>query len=125
MTVGENIKKLRAQQGLSQAKLGELLNVSQQAVAKWEKAVAEPDLTTLVELANLFKVSVDYLIGHNAIKPSSEWTDEEKALGVDRRAVYLSEDEFDWLELRSEVIRTKGEDYLQTLITMIKAVTKS
>lgn len=59
------------------------------------------------------------------LKDKLEWTDEEKALGVGRRATYLSEDEFDWLELRSEVIRTKGEEYLKTLITMIQAVTKT
>ncbi len=54
-----------------------------------------------------------------------EWTKEEKAAGVGRRAIYLSDDEFDWLELRSEVIRTKGEEYLKTLKVMIEAVTKS
>lgn len=59
------------------------------------------------------------------IKNKFDWTDEEKALGVGRRATYLSEDEWEWLELRSEVIRTKGEDYLKTLIVMIDAVTKT
>ena len=59
------------------------------------------------------------------IKEKYDWTDEEKAAGVGRRAIYLSDDEFDWLELRSEVLRTKGEEYLKTLITMIEAVTKS
>ncbi len=52
---------------------------------------------------------------------ADEWTDEEKALGVGRRAIYLSEDEFDWLELRSQVIEVQGESYLNTLIAMIKA----
>ncbi len=55
------------------------------------------------------------------LKTITEWTDEEKALGVGRRATYLSEDEWEWLELRSDVIEVQGEDYLQTLIVMIKA----
>lgn len=55
------------------------------------------------------------------LKDRYDWTDEEKALGVGRRAIYLSEDEFDWLELRSEVIEAQGENYLNTLIAMIKA----
>ena len=60
------------------------------------------------------------------LKDRYEWTDEEKALGVGRRATYLSEDEWEWLELRSEVIEAQGEDYLQTLIVMIKAaITKN
>lgn len=53
-----------------------------------------------------------------------DWTDEEKALGVGRYATYLSEEETDWLELRSEVLRVKGEDYLKTLTEMIEAVIK-
>lgn len=53
-----------------------------------------------------------------------EWTDEEKALGVGRHPTYLSEDEYEWLELRSEVLRVKGEDYLKTLKIMIEAITK-
>lgn len=55
------------------------------------------------------------------LRNKHEWTDEEKAAGIGRRAIYLSDDEFDWLELRSEVLRTKGEDYLNTLIVMINA----
>lgn len=53
-----------------------------------------------------------------------EWTDEDKAAGVGRHPTFLSEDEAEWLELRSEVLRVKGEDYLKTLITMIEAITK-
>lgn len=53
-----------------------------------------------------------------------EWTDEDRAAGVGRHPTYLSEGEQNWLELRSEVIRTQGEDYLKTLETMIEAVTK-
>lgn len=58
------------------------------------------------------------------IKTDADWTGEEKAAGVGRHPTYLSEDELNWLELRSEVIRTQGEDYLKTLETMIEAVTK-
>lgn len=58
------------------------------------------------------------------IKSDADWTDEEKSAGVGRYPTYLSEDEVEWVELRSEVLRVKGEDYLQTLITMIEAVIK-
>ena len=53
-----------------------------------------------------------------------EWTDEERAAGVGRHPTYLSEDETEWLELRSEVIRTQGEEYLKTLTVMIEAAIK-
>ncbi len=58
------------------------------------------------------------------LKPTFDWSDEEKALGVGRRATYLSEDEWEWLELRSEILRIHGEHYLNTLITMLTAITK-
>ena len=70
-------------------------------------------------MASLFHPTTDELLGFTEITP------ELKAAGVGRRAIYLSDDEFDWLELRSEVLRTKGEEYLKTLKVMIEAVTKS
>lgn len=59
------------------------------------------------------------------IKSTREWTDEEKALGIGKHSTYLSEEEWEWLELRSEVLRVHGENYLKTLITMIEAVIKN
>ncbi len=44
-----------------------------------------------------------------------EWTDEDKALGVGDHPTVLSGDEWDWLELRSEVLRMKGKEYLEML----------
>ena len=58
------------------------------------------------------------------IKDRFEWTEEEKALGIGRRATYLSEEEWRWLELRSEIIEARGEKYLDSVITMLSAVTK-
>ena len=63
MTLGENIKKERERLGISQAKPGEYVSKSQQAVGKWEKDIAEPDTKTIDLLAKLFGVSVDYLLG--------------------------------------------------------------
>lgn len=83
MKLNEKIKLERTRQGLSQLKLGELLNVTQQAVAKWEKGVAEPDSENLVAMAKLFDVSIDYLLGRNEI------TAEEYAAGA-RAAVKKS-----------------------------------
>lgn len=125
MKLGERIRNERIKKNISQSVLGDKLQVTQQAVGRWEKNLSEPDTSTLKKLAEIFGVSVDYLVDYKVLKPTSEWTDEEKALGVGRRATYLSEDEWEWLELRSEVIRTKGEDYLKTLIVMIDAVTKT
>lgn len=47
MTYGQKIAQLRKISNMTQAKLGELLNVSAQAVSKWEHDIAEPDLATI------------------------------------------------------------------------------
>lgn len=51
-----------------------------------------------------------------------EWTEEDKALGVGRHSTNLSEREWKWLELGSELLRLKGEDYYKTFVTMIEAI---
>ncbi len=60
----ENLKSLRNARKLSQKALGETLGVSQQAIYKYEHALAEPDIYTLIQLAGFFNTSVDYLIGN-------------------------------------------------------------
>ena len=60
---GKKLKELRLELGLSQRKLGELLQVCNQTVSFWETGSREPDLDTLVLISNFFDVSVDYLLG--------------------------------------------------------------
>ncbi len=61
----KNLKSLRLNKGLSQLKLAELFNISQQSIYKYENGLAEPDTETLISLADYFETSVDYLIGHS------------------------------------------------------------
>ena len=63
MTLGERLQALRRENGLSQETLAEKLNVSRQAVSKWETGLSNPDTENLIRLAGLFKVTVDDLIG--------------------------------------------------------------
>ena len=53
-----------------------------------------------------------------------KWTEEDKALGVGAHPILLSEDEQEWLELRSEILRVKGDDYLRSIKTMLNAIIK-
>lgn len=64
------LKQLRKEQGYSQKRLAEILGITQQAVCKYENTVVEPDIQTLIMLADLFEVTVDYLIGHSDIRES-------------------------------------------------------
>lgn len=62
MTLGEHIQELRKERNLSQESLADKLNVSRQAVSKWETGLSNPDTKNLLLLAELFEISVDELV---------------------------------------------------------------
>ena len=62
-TFGSRLVELRKRQGLTQEALAKKLNVSPQAVSKWEKDVSYPDVTILTELAKILGTSVDFMLG--------------------------------------------------------------
>lgn len=63
MDLGIKIRKLREMHGLKQINLANALQVSPQAVSKWEKGVSLPDIESLKRIATLFNVSIDFLLG--------------------------------------------------------------
>ncbi len=63
MNFHTRMKELRNKQGLSQKLLAEQMGCSQQSIAKWETGGATPNPDALSRLADIFSVSVDYLIG--------------------------------------------------------------
>ena len=63
MTLGEKIKKYRSIFNLLQESLAEKINVSRQAITKWENDDGLPEIMNLKELTSIFNVSVDYLLG--------------------------------------------------------------
>ena len=60
--VGERIKNLRQQLGLTQAELADKVGFTSQTVSNWESGSREPDIEALVKLSSLFNVSLDYLL---------------------------------------------------------------
>lgn len=62
MKLNEKILTLRKKQGLSQEELAEKLNVSRQAVSRWEVGSAQPDASNVLQLSRLFGVTADYLL---------------------------------------------------------------
>ena len=59
------LKELRAKYNFTQKYIANYTGYGQTLVSKWEKNEREPDTQTLVKLANLFNVSVDYLVGND------------------------------------------------------------
>lgn len=66
MTFGEKLQKLRQKAGMSQDALAERLDVSRQAVSRWERDETMPETDKVVALADLFGVTTDYLLRQGA-----------------------------------------------------------
>ena len=60
--IANRLARLRKEKGLSQEELAEKINVSRQAVSKWERGEACPDTENLVELSQLYGVSIDFIL---------------------------------------------------------------
>ena len=58
--IADNIVKLRKEKHWTQAELADHLNYSDKAISKWERGESTPDADSLLELAKLFNVTVDY-----------------------------------------------------------------
>ena len=62
MILADKIIRLRKKNGWSQEELADKMNVSRQAVSKWEGAQTVPDLGKVLQLSELFGVTTDYLL---------------------------------------------------------------
>ena len=62
MKLADKILNLRKKNGMSQEELAEKLNISRQAVSRWEVGTAQPDAPNVLQLSKLFGVTTDYLL---------------------------------------------------------------
>lgn len=72
MTLGERISELRKQKNYSQEYIAQELDISRQAVYKWEKDLSSPDTAHLIKLADILGVSVEYLATGKTADVTSE-----------------------------------------------------
>ncbi len=98
MILADKIIALRKKNGWSQEELAEKMNVTRQSVSKWEGAQSVPDLTKVLQLANVFGVSTDYLLKDELEEveyvESSEAMDSEKQVQPLRRISMEEANEF-------------------------------
>ena len=85
----ENLKALREAAAVSQKQLADAIGVSQQSINKYENHNIEPDIGTLIRIADYFDTSVDYLVGHTTIRRKIEQTasyelneEERESMGI-------------------------------------------
>lgn len=89
--VAKKITELRTLNNMTQLELAEKLNYSDKTISKWERAESSPDIAVLVEIADLFGVTLDYLVrSENVEEAVSEC--KKKEVTFNRRAVsYIAE----------------------------------
>ena len=66
--VAKNITELRIHNNMTQMELGEKLNYSDKTISKWERGESSPDISVLVEIADLFGVTLDYIVRADSIE---------------------------------------------------------
>lgn len=76
MTLGQKLKKLRFEKGLTQKDLADQLHVTFQTVSKWESDTNEPDIATLKELAKFYGCSYNYLLSEDEEESKEEKVEE-------------------------------------------------
>ena len=69
---GKRLKELRKREGMTQKDLGSKLNVTKVSICCYEKGTRMPSLDTLIDISNLFKVDINYLIGNDTYVVSDE-----------------------------------------------------
>ena len=84
--IGERLLKLRNQSSLTQEELAERLDVSRQSISKWELNKTLPDVDKLIQLSEMYQVSIDYLI------KGEEAGQEERNRGEDEVIETVDED---------------------------------
>lgn len=80
MLLGKRIKSLRKQNGMTQEELGKLINVTKVSICCYEKETRIPTLETLLALADVFKVDINYFLGSDEYLIAD--TDEKYGMSV-------------------------------------------
>lgn len=95
MTFGEKIHTLRKNAGLSQEELAEKLDVSRQAISKWERGAGYPETEKTIRMSRLFGVSLDYLLGEDQsdAEPPEETEDDEVPEEHEAQGFFVSEED--------------------------------
>jgi len=89
VSLGERIQQLRKARGLSQEQLADSLNISRQAISKWETDQSSPEIENILALSSMFSVSTDELLG-NDIASSSATSTAQSGLEKKKRSTVAS-----------------------------------
>lgn len=102
------IAELRKEKGLNQVGLGLKLNLSQKMISSYESGAHQPSIDTLIQMANIFNVSVDYIIGISDIRTPAEKFSKDG----------LTEKEIELLDMFRELTKDKQQMALGVIFAL-------
>ena len=111
---GIRIKDLRKERNITQSDLAKILNVTQDSISLWEKNKRVPDTQYIIQLADYFEVSVDYLLGRSDDFGNVTVTTASSS-------AVLTPDEQELLELYKKLPKTRQKTVLDTIRYMSKS----
>ena len=120
--IAENIKTHRKNMELTQEDIAEMLGVSPQSVSKWERGDTYPDITLLPALANLFKTSIESLVGMDKINSTKART----AIFTAKNDYLRSGDYLKAAEVLEKGLKTFPNDYgMMSDLALVLALDKN
>lgn len=115
INIGDNLKQLRLQKGLTQEQLADVFGVSAQAISRWENNTSYPDITLLPGLSIFYNTSVDAIVGMDEIRKEETLRrihgeiNELVAGGEPEKAVTLIRDSLKTYPSDSSLLMSLGE----------------
>lgn len=92
MVLGERLKKARNNKGLTQIEAAKKLGVTNGALSGYERNYRDPDTNMLKQMAELYEVSLDYLVGNKIVSNNDNLLSKKDELDISKRMAELRED---------------------------------
>ena len=108
--LANRLAELRKQKGLSQEELADKLQVSRQAISKWERGEASPDTDNLIELAKIYEVSLDELVGLSSSPKEEAKPEVKEGVVIDDDGVHITDDEGNRVEISEGTVHLYDEN---------------
>ena len=121
MILADKIVELRKKNGWSQEELAEKLNVSRQAVSKWESAQSVPDMNRVLQMSDLFGVSTDYLLKDNLTEDPQRGESLPEDAGKPVRRVTMEEAQA-YLSYREKTARKIALGVLMCILSPVPVI---
>lgn len=108
-TFGQRFVRLRKEKGFTQEDIANKINISAQAVSKWENDISLPDIAILGDLADIFGISIDELLGRN-VEQKVELLDDNNKKNINKMALKIKviSDEGDKVNINLPVALVKA-----------------